>query len=250
MDITKAVVVYRKSESSRLKAITDVLKAKGIGYKAIERDSLKKGYFNGYDMVISFGGDGTFLKAASFIDDITPLLGVDSMPGTREAFFSRATINNFSQKISRRFKVVSLRRLEASINGKALPKLALNEFLITTKEPHHTAIYRLDGELQQSSGVLIGTAAGSTGWTKSAGGKVLPLRSKKFQYIVREPYFGKVYKPTKLNAVLEADDSVRIESCMCSGIIVADSSCNIFMFNRNDKIEVRVADKPLQFVEV
>jgi len=43
-------------------------------------------------------------------------------------------------------------------------------------------------EEQRSSGLWIGPAAGSTAAQKSAGGKVLPLSSKRLQYVVREPY--------------------------------------------------------------
>ncbi len=47
---------------------------------------------------------------------------------------------------------------------------------------------KLIEEDQRSSGMLIGPAAGSTAAQRSAGGKVLPLGSRRIQYVVREPY--------------------------------------------------------------
>ena len=248
MDLGKVLVVYRGKEQSRLHKLTSVLN--GTDYQAIERLKVTPNHIKGKDLVISIGGDGTFLQAASAIKDSTPILGVDSHPGTREAFFSKATADNFSQKIKKKFKIVSLQRLEASINGKALPRLALNEFLITTAKPYHTALYCLEGNYQKSSGILVGTGAGSSAWIGSAGGKKLPMHSKKFQYVVREPYFGKLHKPVKVKRILEHSETVSIVSCMQSGIIVPDSSDNFTYFNKNDKIEIKVARFPLQYVEV
>ena len=43
-------------------------------------------------------------------------------------------------------------------------------------------------EEHKSSGLWVGPAAGSTAAQRSAGGNVLPLDSRKLQYVVREPY--------------------------------------------------------------
>jgi NAD+ kinase len=52
--------------------------------------------------------------------------------------------------------------------------------------------YRLsvDGreEAQRSSGLWIATAAGSTAGIRSAGGRRMPLTSRRIQFLVREPY--------------------------------------------------------------
>ena len=183
MGMDNVLIVYRDKEFDRVKSVTSVLEKKKIKYKTVDREKLTT--ISNVDLIISFGGDGTFLKTASAVMDSTPILGVDSNPGTRVGFYTRANINNFKEKLGKKFRFVSLQRLRACINGKFIPKLALNEFLITTQEPYHTANYELEGEKQQSSGILIGTGSGSTAWIKSAGGKKLPMGSKKFQYVVR-----------------------------------------------------------------
>tara|TARA_Y100000310_G_scaffold345348_2_gene464002 strand:+ start:1463 stop:2215 length:753 start_codon:yes stop_codon:yes gene_type:complete len=250
MDLGNVLIVYRTKEKKRLGKILSILKSKNIAYAAVERLKVKTTHVTGKDLVIAFGGDGTFLKAASIIKDSTPILGVDSNPGTREAYYSRANVNTFSQKINKKFKIVSLQRLEVSINGKTLPRLALNEFLITTAKPYHTVLLCLEGNYLKSSGILVGTGSGSSAWIKSAGGKKLPLSSKKFQFVVREPYIGKLHTPQKVKGILEHHKTLHIVACMKSGILVPDSSDDVTYFNKDDKIEIKMSEFPIQFVEV
>jgi NAD+ kinase len=210
---------------------------------------LTKNHITGIDMIISYGGDGTFLRCASVVEDSTPILGVDSDPGTREGFFTRTNCMNFTKDFVKKKTFVSVHRLEAWINGKPWSRLALNEFLITTEEPYHTATYEIDDEFQKSSGVLVGTGAGSTAWIKSAGGKKLPLRSKNFQYVVREPYYGKRTGPTKVKKLLSHTGCLRIVSKM-NGILVADSSNEVRQFDHGDVVEIKMSSKPIQFVDL
>jgi NAD+ kinase len=73
----------------------------------------------------------------------------------------------------------------------------LNEALFCHASPAATSRYivrvtqgkgKHREEDQRSSGMWVGPAAGSTAAQRSAGGKVLPLGSRRLQYVVREPY--------------------------------------------------------------
>ena len=46
--------------------------------KVIQDLDLRKEDLKGADLVITVGGDGTFMRAASFLRDNTPLLGINS----------------------------------------------------------------------------------------------------------------------------------------------------------------------------
>jgi NAD+ kinase len=82
--------------------------------------------------------------------------------------------------------------MRVSVDGREVHRRILNEVLFAHKSPAMTSRYFLSvGEIteeQKSSGFYIGPAVGSTAAIRSAGGRVLPLRSKKLQLIVREPY--------------------------------------------------------------
>ena len=72
--------------------------------------------------------------------------------------------------------------------------ITLNDLLVAHANPAAMTSYTLDigsvSEPQRSSGLWIATAAGSTAAIRAAGGRILPLRSRKLQYLVREPYNG------------------------------------------------------------
>jgi len=80
-----------------LETIVDILKSKKIHFDVIFRGELKE--INGYDLVITTGGDGTILETSKYLKDI-PIFGVNSDPLGSVGFFTSATKDNFEEKIS------------------------------------------------------------------------------------------------------------------------------------------------------
>ena len=153
------------------------------------------------DLVITIGGDGTLLAASHQIGDSVPLLGINSAPDHSVGFFCAGKHGNVLATLRRamdgRLPRSELTRMRVELNGKCLHARVLNEALFCHSSPAATTRYivrvtRGDGtfieEDQRSSGMWIGPAAGSTAAQRSAGGKVLPLGSRRIQYVVREPY--------------------------------------------------------------
>ena len=215
MDIKNTLVVYtnpsNNEEKSTLELVKRILKKYKIDCKIVHRNKLSKKLFQNKDLVVAVGGDGTFIRASHFILDKTPMLGINSDPRYKEGFFMAAVKKDFEKKFKKMlnddYKIKKLQRLEAYIDNKKISELALNEFYIASEKQHHTAKYFLNvrgkKERQKSSGVLVSTAAGSNAWIKSAGGKILPLYSNKFEYLVREPYCGRLYaKCGLINGIL------------------------------------------------
>lgn len=153
------------------------------------------------ELVITIGGDGTLLAASHQISDNVPLLGINSAPDHSIGFFCGGKKGNVLRTLRRaleeRLPRSELSRMRVDLNGKILHARVLNEALFCHASPAATSRYilritRSDGtfseEDQRSSGMWIGPAAGSTAAQRSAGGKVLPLTSRRIQYVVREPY--------------------------------------------------------------
>lgn len=153
------------------------------------------------DLVITIGGDGTLLAASHQIGSGVPLLGINSAPDHSVGFFCGGKKGNVMSTLRRamadRLPRSELTRMRVELNGKTLHARVLNEALFCHTSPAATSRYILritkaDGsfaeEDQRSSGMWIGPAAGSTAAQRSAGGKVLPLASRRIQYVVREPY--------------------------------------------------------------
>ena len=153
------------------------------------------------DLVITIGGDGTLLAASHQIGDGIPLLGINSAPDHSIGFFCGGKQGNVLSTLRRaldgRLPGSELTRMRVDLNGKTLHARILNEALFCHASPAATSRYILRisrgsgthvEDEQRSSGMWIGPAAGSTAAQRSAGGKVLPLGSRRIQYVVREPY--------------------------------------------------------------
>jgi NAD+ kinase len=89
-------------------------------------------------------------------------------------------------------KATRILRMTVAINGKPVRETAFNDVLVAHRNPAAMTRYRLTvGSAQEdhrSSGVWVSTAAGSTAGIRSAGGRRMPISSRRLQYLVREPY--------------------------------------------------------------
>jgi NAD+ kinase len=261
MNLKNILIVYTKPTSKiqelALNLVKKTLKKDKIKFTAKVREKLTRGYFEGKDLIVVVGGDGTFLMASHFVFDGTPMLGVNSDPSCKEGFFMVSSKNDFEKKLMKmlrgdcRFR--KLHRLEAFIGRRKIPELALNEFYVASEKPYHTARYYLTvrgkRERQKSSGVLVSTAAGSYAWVKSAGGKILPRYSDDFEYIIREPYCGRTAAKCKLfNHILKRDEKVVIEFEVGNGVIIADSTAKEHKFKSGERVTIKLAKKPINVI--
>ena len=257
MKLTNVLIVYTepstKEQKSTLDTVKSTLKKYEINCKLANRDRLRKGEFQNKDLVIAIGGDGTFLRAAHFIGNQL-LFGVNSDIKNKEGFFMKSDKSNFEKKlksiIKNRVKVRKLLRLEACINNKKIDVFALNEFFIGAQKSYHAAKYiiEVDGkrERHKSSGILIATPAGSNAWAKSCCNSPLPLNSKNYQFVVREPYEGNVFKNYKLKyCVLRKNKKISIISEMLDGIVIADSVSKEYGFKNGSKATIGLSNNGL-----
>ncbi|MEZ4302634.1 MAG: NAD(+)/NADH kinase, partial [Polyangiaceae bacterium] len=147
------------------------------------------------DLVITIGGDGTLLSASHAVTRV-PMLGINSAPSHSVGFFCGARKGQAAQAIAAAVRGelhrTVLSRMAVRVNGKTVTERVLNEALYCHSSPAATTRYILRlgdiEEEQKSSGFWIGPAAGSTAAQRSAGGRILPLSSRKLQLVVREPY--------------------------------------------------------------
>ena len=155
--------------------------------KKIYRSSLHDHDLNDFDLVITVGGDGTFLESTHYITGDTPIIGVNSDPSRSVGFFCACRAENFANFYSDLLNQpkISLSRLSLSINGQAVGPPILNDILFANPNPAATTRYKLNENSYRNSGLLASTAAGSTAWTFQEGFETLPLESQEFQFIHR-----------------------------------------------------------------
>src|SRR5262245_14474761 len=183
-----------RENRSAIRDIVSVLRRAGTLPKAVSRGDLASS--PQFDLIVTVGGDGTFFMAAHRVHG-TPLLAVNSHPGGSLGLFATADRSTFPAKLkaalSGRLPALRLNRLTISVNGRTRPELALNDVLVAHSNPASLSrmIFSVDGgeaEVQRSSGVWVSTAAGSTAAIRAAGGRKMPMASRRLQYFVREPY--------------------------------------------------------------
>ncbi|MCX8103727.1 MAG: NAD(+)/NADH kinase, partial [Candidatus Bipolaricaulota bacterium] len=134
-----------------------------------------------FDLVVTLGGDGTFLKGARTAAELDrPVLGINL--GSL-GFLTSVGIDDLEtaleQVLIERFTLETRMRVEAQILGMtATPCTALNEIgFVHTEINRRTEIELFLGERSLGSypgdGVLIATPTGSTAYALSAGGPVI-----------------------------------------------------------------------------
>ncbi|VAX34964.1 NAD kinase [hydrothermal vent metagenome] len=208
-----------------------------------------------YDMVITVGGDGTFLEAARKINKQI-LFGVNSSPAYSVGRLCVLNISDFEKTlkgvVQKKLNVKFLHRLRLDFDDGRPSFYALNDFLICHRNPAAMSRYLLTvkgvKEEQRSSGIWISTPTGSSGAIYSAGGKIIPNTEKKMQYIPRELYLGSNKKYYLKGAVLGPRQKINITSLIREGKIFADGSHVSFAFSVGSNIKISLANNPIRTI--
>lgn len=253
LDMQRAHLVHEES----MDAIVHTLRQLPVEFDLAYRTGLK--VTSPYDLVVSVGGDGTFLEAARSIgfskDGLRrkaskiPLLGVNADPLRSEAVFCAARRLTFAALVRRalqgRLPEMRLYRLQLILNGKRLDHRALNDILIVHDDPATMSRYRLQigarEETQKSSGLWVSTAAGSSSAIRAAGGVRLPWPAKRFQYRPRELYRGRLSDNQLRGGVLSARTPLRITWLMRRGSAFIDGPHLRIPLQFADRLEIRLS---------
>ena len=139
------------------------------------------------DMVISIGGDGTFLKAASRVGKKNiPILGINTGRLGFLADISPDELENtFEEIYNNHYKVEERSVLQLKCDDELLMKFpyALNEIAVLKRDSSsmisiHAAINGAPLTTYQADGLVISTPTGSTAYSLSVGGPVIVPHSK------------------------------------------------------------------------
>ena len=158
-----------------------------------EKQIIKKEYktFHSYseldssfDIMISIGGDGTILRAATLVRDSgIPILGVNAGRLGFLAMVQKDEISEFLQFVIEKKYTISERTLISLTSSSEISNIedlnfAMNEISVSRKDTTSmiTIETYLDGEFLNSywaDGLIIATPTGSTGYSMSCGGPIL-----------------------------------------------------------------------------
>ena len=159
-------------------ALTEVAAAVPLDWRStrVERADLDRFLFAPEDVVVVVGQDGLVANAAKYLAG-QPVVGIDTDPGRNPGVLVRHRPAAAARLLRAAAGPGAGARLEERTMVEAVADdtqrlLALNEIYLG-QSGHQTARYRihLPGgavEAQASSGVLVGTGTGATGWCRSA----------------------------------------------------------------------------------
>lgn len=205
------------------------------------------------DMVISLGGDGTFLKAASKVGKREiPILGIntgrlgflaDTSPNEMEEVFKDIYCGNY--------KVASRSVLKLLCNGQELKgyPYALNEIAILKRDSSsmiaiHTAINGEYLHTYQADGLLFSTPTGSTAYSLSVGGPIMVPQSKTISITPVAPHSLNV-RPLVIND--EWEISLDVESRSHNFLIAIDGRSETC--RQGSKLTIRKAAYSIKVVQ-
>lgn len=241
----------------------------GPNVQVVERDFLPVFVFGPHDVVVTVGQDGLVANTAKYVRRL-PIVAVNPDPEHIDGILlpfkleqARPAVHNVLRARAQ-FREVTL--AEATLpDGQRL--LAFNDFFIGSRT-HVSARYRLEhagrSESQISSGVIISTGAGSTGWLSSVFNMANGLRESfgtrsgafavqhpmrldwsdlRLIYVVREPFASKQSGITMTAGMLDIGEEIVAESLMGeNGVIFSDGiETDYLEFNSGAIARIRAA---------
>lgn len=235
----------------------------------IDRAFLPNFIFGKDDIVIAVGQDGLVANTLKYLDS-HPLLGVNPDPKRWDGVllpFRVADLQSIMPEVfakRRAIKEVTIAKAKLN-NGQVL--YGVNDIFIGPKS-HTSARYKIRiGDKQEqhsSSGVIVSTGLGSTGWFKSlmAGAmgivrngaqfptrqtapEAMPWDTNFLYYTVREPFPSKTSSASLVFGKIEREENLQLVSNMPeNGVIFSDGiEADYLEFNSGTEVTIGIAEK-------
>lgn len=242
-----------------------------IKNKVVERNFLPSFLFNNNQVVIVIGQDGLVANTAKYVNGI-PIIAVNPdselYDGVLLPFNSSNFISAVEGVIANEFNAKMVAMAEAALkDGQRL--LAFNDLFIGAAS-HVSARYKISynhkTEEHSSSGIIVSTKAGSTGWLSSIfnmafgmqqflekGGtkkKIAKLNDDQLMFTVREPFGSKKTQTGIIAGLLAGETKLVLESYMpANGVIFSDGVETDFLhFNSGAIATIGVAKETANLV--
>jgi len=242
-----------------------------IPQQLVDRGLVPTFQFQKDDLVVALGQDGLVANTAKYVGN-QPIVAVNPEPERFDGVLLPFAPDEARAAVAR------VMEAKASIRETTLAEVTLNDGqrlrafndLFIGARSHVSAQYRIacnkKSEVQSSSGVLVSTGAGSTGWVSSvfnmaAGvarfcggtpGKAvrLPWEDRSLLYIVREPFLSRHSQATMVAGLLRPGEELSLQSLMPSGgVIFSDGmEADFLNFNSGASARVRAAEQRAHLV--
>jgi NAD+ kinase len=209
-----------------------------------------------FDILVSIGGDGTILRAATFVRDSgIPIIGINAGRLGFLAKVQKENIESFLQVVIEKKYTISKRALlslECSPENEQINELnfAMNEVTVSRKDT--TSMITIETSLNDeylnsywADGLIISTPTGSTGYSLSCGGPVLTPEVKSFVITPIAPH--------NLNArplVIPDDTEIKLKVSGREEQYLVSLDSRIATLNNNSVLTIRKTEFYINMVEI
>ena len=234
---------YEREDAAYRRALEIVRRAVEVGLQiqVLDRALVPSYVFLPSDVIVTLGQDGLVANTAKYAAG-QPIVAVNPDPerfdGVLLPFSAEQAGAALLRTLAGRHRARAVTLAEARLaDGQRL--LAFNDLFIGARS-HVSARYRLrwksSEEAQSSSGVLVSTGAGTTGWMSSVfqmvsgiaqwtgGTPVRPLRFEwddpRLIFVVREPFVSRHSAAAIVTDVIAPGERLEIDSTMPTGGVI------------------------------
>lgn len=265
--------MYENEHQDFYDALNHIQKAilKHVKCKVLDRSFLTNYLFAPDDIIVVLGQDGLVANTAKYVKG-QPIIAVNPSPEKYDGVLLPFTVQQVDKAIKNllagTYKTRKITMAEAHFSdGQKL--LAFNDFFIGQKS-HVSARYIIyfegKAETQSSSGVLISTGAGSTGWMSSVFNmtkgilnyyqqeyddfqKTLAWEKNELMFVAREPFLSQTTGVSLCFGFIK-NQKLKVESLMPDGGIVFSDGieADAIVFNAGTKVEIGIAKEKANLV--
>lgn len=243
----------------------------GLKLQCVDRSFVPTFLFTPQDVIVTLGQDGLVANTAKYVNG-QPIIAVNPDPSRFDGVLlpflpkdARVAVNLLMEA---KQKVRAVTLAEVQLND-SQHLLAFNDLFVGART-HISARYRLTWqehtEPQSSSGVIVSTGAGSTGWMSSifnmasgvaqlGGGKApadvkMKWEDPRLLFVVREPFISRHSQANLIAGMVNPEQSLRLESLMPSGgVIFSDGvEADFLDFNSGAIATIHAAEQKAQLV--
>jgi hypothetical protein len=245
----------------------------GLPVQVVDRQYLPSIDFEMCTVVVVIGQDGLVANTAKYVGNV-PIVGVNPDPARFDGVLLPYHLDHARDAVSRvlnqRALTTDITLAEATLHdGQRL--LAFNDFFVGANS-HVSARYEIrvgeQTEPQSSSGILVATGAGSTGWMSSVvnmtcgiarwmgndvgdtGRLRLDWSDRALVWAVREPFLSQQSGASLVAGRIDAGQELIVESRMATGgVIFSDGiEADFLAFNGGTIARIGVADQRARLV--
>lgn len=270
---------YEKADTVYQRAIERIRQQlpRTVKHQFIDRDFLPTYTFGERDLVVTVGQDGLVINVAKYLS-AQPILALNPDPARIDGVLIPFTLDEMQTRLERvlrgQGKIARVSMAKATLqDGQVL--YAVNDLFIGPRS-HASARYLLEyagkAERQSSSGIIVSTGAGCTGWLRSittgawhvakffcnmAGEPPDPEQlaigweSSSLWFTVREPFVSKTSQATIIFGQLAHGQKLTVTSHMPDyGVIFSDGIENDYLaFNSGAIAEIALAERKAHLVK-